>query len=80
MSKRVVRLVDRRACAGGMVRELRSIIRGIESGDIVSTATVVIRRDGTMSTRFDCECLIRTLGSVELLKEYIKHKKFELIT
>lgn len=78
MKKRVIKLVDNRSCAGGIVRELRSVIRGIDSGDIVSTAFVVIRRDGTMSTRFDCECPIKALGSVEMLKDYIKNKKFEL--
>lgn len=76
--KKVMKLVDRRAVGGGMVRELRKALRGIDSGDIVSMSFVYIRRDGTMSTKFDCECPIKALGSVELLKDYIKTKKFEL--
>lgn len=78
MARKVVRLVDKRSCGGGIVRELRSVIRGIDAGDIVSTAFVIIRRDGSLKTNFDCECPIRALGSVELLKDYIKNRKFEL--
>lgn len=61
-----------------MVRELRSALRGIDSGEIVSMAFVFIRRDGTARTKFDCECPYKAIGSVELLKDYIREKKFEL--
>jgi len=77
MSK-VVKLLDNRPCTGSCVRELRSIIRGIDSGEIVSVATVFIRRNGSMKAYFDSECPIRTLGSVALLKDYIIQKKFDL--
>lgn len=74
MSNKHLRLVDRRSVCGGMVRELRQTLRGIDSGDIVSMAFVAIRRDGAMITRYDCECPIKTLGSVELLKDSLKNE------
>lgn len=78
VSRKHLKLVDRRGAIGASVRELRNIIRGIDSGEIVSLATVFIRRDGSLKTYFDCECPIKVLGSVELLKNYIQQKKFEL--
>lgn len=77
MAKKIVKLVDRRACIGASARELRKILRGIDSGEIVSLATVFIRRNGSLKAYFDCECPIRALGSVKLLEDYIKTKKFE---
>ena len=79
MPKKVLKLVDTRSVGGGMVRELRKALRDIESGDIVSMSFACVRRDGTVSTRFDCECPVKALGSVELLKDYIKIKKFEML-
>lgn len=79
MGKKHLKLVDRRSCTGASVRELRSIIRGVESGEIVSIATVFIRRNGTLKTYFDAECPIRALGSVDLLRDYIRQKKFEML-
>ena len=75
--KNVVKLVDRRSCVGGTVRELRKILRGIDSGEIVSVCTVFIRRDGSSKAYFDCECPYKALGSVELLGDYIKKKRFD---
>lgn len=77
MSKSL-KLVDTRSVGGGMVRELRKALKGIDSGEIVSMAFVYVRRDGIISTRFDCECPIKALGSVDLLKDYIRTKKFEM--
>lgn len=76
--KKVVKLIDNRPCIGSSVRELRSIIRGIDSGEIISVATVFIRKNGSLRAYFDSECPIRTLGSVDLLKDYIRQKKFDL--
>lgn len=77
MTKKIFKLIDRRSCTGASVRELRKILHGIDSGEIVSIATVFIRRNGTIKAYFDCECPIKALGSVELLKDYIRNKKFE---
>ncbi len=79
MTKRIVKLVDRRPCIGSSVRELRKIIRGIDEGEIVSICAVYIRRNGSLKAYFDSECPIRALGSVELLRDYIKTKKFEQV-
>lgn len=76
---KVVKLVDNRSCTGSCVRELRRIIRGIDSGEIISVATVFIRKNGSIKAYFDSECPIRTLGSVDLLKNYIRQNKFELL-
>jgi hypothetical protein len=76
--KKVVRLVDNRSCTGGTVRELRKVLRGIDSGEITSLSLVYVRRNGSLKAYFDSECPIKALGSVELLKDYIKAKKFEL--
>lgn len=75
---RHLKLVDRRSVGRGMVRELRSALRGIDSGEIVSMAVVYVRRDGSIRTKFDCESPIKALGSVDLLKDYIRTKSFEL--
>lgn len=79
MTKKILKLVDSRACQGRAKSEMRSILRGIDSGEIVSIATVFIRRNGTLRTFFECECPIKALGSVELLKDYIRNKKFEQV-
>lgn len=79
MTKKIFKLVDRRNCTGSAKRELRKILHGIESGEIVSVATVFVRRNGTLKAFFDCECPIKALGSVELLKDYIRTKKFEQV-
>ena len=79
MAKKVLKLLDNRAVGGGMVREMRRALCGIESGDIVSMAFVYVRRDGSLRAKFDCECPLKALGSVDLLKDYIRTKKFELL-
>lgn len=76
---KVLRITDTRSVGGGMVRELRSALRGIESGEIVSMSFACVMRDDDVRTRFDCECPVKALGSVELLKDFIKKKKFELL-
>ena len=77
--KKIVKLIDKRACVGASVRELRSVIRGIEAGDVTSVSFVIVRRDGSSKAYFDSECPLRALGSVDLLKDYIRNKKFELL-
>ena len=77
MTKRIVKLVDNRSCLNASVVELRGLIREIKSGDVTSLSFAIVRRDGSARTYFDSECAMRALGSVELLKDYIKHKRFK---
>lgn len=69
-----LKLVDTRSVGGGIVRELRKAIKGIDAGEIVSVAVVYVRRDNTFERYFDCESALRTLGVIEVLKDDIKAK------
>ena len=74
---KVVKLVDRRACAGRVVRELRKTIRQIESGEITDIAIAAVHRDGNVHTYFDADSAVKALGATELLRNYIIGKRFK---
>lgn len=74
--KKIIKLVEP-TCNGRTVRELRSLLRGIDSGEIVNVAFVISKRNKTMKTYYDYDCASRALGDVELLKNYIITKSFD---
>lgn len=77
-SKKPLSLVPYQRLSSRIVRELESVIRGIYSGEIISVAFVIIRRDGTMRANIDTDDPIKCLGSIDMLKERVRVDRFEL--
>lgn len=79
MSKKHLKLVDRRACTGKSVRALRDAIRKIESGEYVGINIAAVKRNGAAFAYADNECPLRGLGAIRLLSEYVERKNFSLL-
>lgn len=75
--KKVVKLVDNRGCTGVATREIRSALRGIDSGDVVGVGIVTIHRDGSLRTYSQFDCPIRGLGACEMLRTHIVTRNFK---
>lgn len=76
MAKKVIKLVDRQKCMGRTTRELRKVLRQIDSGEVIGMCFSVIKRDGNAFAYYDVDCAIRALGAADLLKDYIRQKSF----
>ncbi len=74
---KILKIVDRNGCSGRTIRELRKVLRGIESGEIIGMNFITIKRNGGMTAYTDCDDSTRALGAADLLKEYIRRNKFE---
>lgn len=75
-NKRVLKLANTIREQGRTVRELRDVLRQIETGDVTGVCFVAVKRHGGCYTYADNNCYLRALGGVHLLADHIARKNF----
>lgn len=76
-NEKTVKLVDRRRCCGVAVEELRGVLAGIESGEVIGVSFATVKRDGGSRVYSNADSALKALGSVDLLRQYIIKHSFE---
>lgn len=71
--KKVLKLIDKRPVSGEATRALRRVLREIENGYVTGVSIAAVRRDSSVYTFTKCECSVRQLGALDILKYDIRH-------